>query len=77
MMRHCSVGIPKEIKPEEKRVAGLPEHVQRLRELGVDVLVQHDAGIASGHSDADYERAGAELVETMERCMHAPISSGR
>jgi len=66
MMRHCSVGIPKEIKPEEKRVAGLPEHVQRLRELGVDVLVQRDAGTASGHPDAEYERAGAELVETLE-----------
>ncbi|HPT98229.1 MAG TPA: alanine dehydrogenase, partial [Armatimonadota bacterium] len=60
------MGIPKEIKPEEKRVAGLPEHVQRLRELGVDVLVQRDAGTASGHPDAEYERAGAELVETLE-----------
>lgn len=65
-MEYCTVGIPKEIKPGERRVAGLPEHVRKLRGLGVRVLMQRDAGVGSGHPDADYERAGAELADTPE-----------
>ena len=63
--RPC-VGIPKEIKPGEYRVAGLPEHVRRLREMGAGVLVQRGAGAGSGYPDAQYERAGAEMVESPE-----------
>lgn len=59
------VGIPREIKPNEHRVAGLPEHVARLRGVGVRVLVQHDAGVGAGQDDGRYRQAGAEVVDSL------------
>lgn len=56
------VGIPKEIKDAEHRVAIIPAGVHALRARGHRVLVQHGAGIGSGLSDEVYTRAGAELV---------------
>ena len=50
-LRPRCVGIPKEIKRGEHRVAGLPEHARRLRALGCAVVVQNDAGTASGYAD--------------------------
>ncbi len=58
-----SIGIPKEIKSGEFRVAGLPEHVRQLRQIGCDVFVQHGAGAGAGYSDGQYEDAGAILVD--------------
>ena len=40
-----NVGIPKEITPNERRVAASPDTVQRLRKLGLEVLVQASAGV--------------------------------
>ena len=60
------VGIPREIKDGEHRVAGLPCQVRELVEMGCRVIVQRDAGAASGHLDEQYQAAGAELVETLE-----------
>ncbi len=57
-----TVGIVKEIKPGEFRVAGRPEHVRLLRALGSRVVVQAGAGARAGWSDADYRDAGAELA---------------
>lgn len=56
------IGVPKEIMPEEGRVALIPELVDKLCSMGHDVLVQSGAGVMSHHSDSDYVSAGATLV---------------
>ncbi|MXW39991.1 MAG: NAD(P) transhydrogenase subunit alpha [Synechococcus sp. SB0668_bin_15] len=59
----CKVLIPRERRPDEPRVAGSPETTRRLVGKGCVVLVESGAGQASGFSDQDYCKAGAELVE--------------
>ena len=54
------VGVPKEAAPGERRVALVPETVGRLGE-GVEVVVEHDAGVESGFMDAAYADAGATI----------------
>ena len=54
-----NIGIPKETRPGERRVACTPGEVGALRELGHRVLVERGAGDAAGFSDSDYEQAGA------------------
>ena len=61
------VGIPKEIKTEEKRVAMTPEGVSALVLHGHRVLVQEGAGVGSGMLDEAYRRAGAEVVEDVDK----------
>jgi alanine dehydrogenase len=56
------VGVPKEIKADENRVALLPVGAELLRHDGHRVLVEAGAGLGSGISDAEYVAAGAELV---------------
>jgi alanine dehydrogenase len=56
------IGVPKEIKLDEYRVAMLPVGVEELTRRGHRVLVEHGAGLGSGLSDHEYEAAGAELV---------------
>ncbi|HEX9584682.1 MAG TPA: NAD(P)-dependent oxidoreductase [Gammaproteobacteria bacterium] len=56
------IGIPKEIKPQEGRVAMLPPQVETLVGLGHRVLVEEGAGDLSGATAADYSAAGAQLV---------------
>lgn len=56
------IGLPKETKPDEYRVALLPVGVELLRRDGHEVLVQRGAGVGSGYEDADYETAGATMV---------------
>jgi alanine dehydrogenase len=56
------VGVPRETKPEEHRVAITPDGVHELAAAGVEVLVERDAGTHSSISDADYRAAGAEIV---------------
>lgn len=56
------VGIPKEIKDNENRVAAIPACVQALVSRGHKVLVQKGAGAGSGISDQTYEAAGAKIV---------------
>jgi len=58
------IGIPKEIKDNEYRVALPPEGVAELVSAGHTVLVEHRAGEGSGFADADYAAAGAALVST-------------
>ncbi len=58
------VGVPKEIKPDENRVAMVPSGVHALVERGHTVLVETNAGVGSGYSDADYRAVGAEIVTT-------------
>ena len=56
------VGVPREVKTDEHRVAMTPDGVAEMRHHGVTVLVERDAGTGSGISDDDYARAGAEIV---------------
>lgn len=60
------VGIPKEIKEDEYRVAILPVGVEELVQRGHKVLVQAGAGLGSGIADHAYLQAGAELVASGE-----------
>ena len=58
------VGVLREIKPDEYRVAMLPSGVEELTVCGHRVLFQRDAGNGSGISNQQYEDSGAEIVDT-------------
>src|SRR5436189_1420181 len=57
------IGVPKEIKEQEQRVALLPSVTNELTKNGHSVLVETNAGLGSGYSDQDYVKAGAEIVD--------------
>ena len=57
------IGVPREVKSDEYRVGMLPVGAELLTQDGHTVLVERGAGLGSGHADADYQAAGAELVE--------------
>ena len=57
------IGVPKEIKEQEQRVALLPSATNQLTRRGHSVLVERNAGLGSGYPDQDYVKAGAEIVE--------------
>ena len=57
------VGVPREIKEQEHRVALLPAGAYQLVRRGHQVLVERNAGTGAGYGDADYAQAGATLVE--------------
>ena len=57
------IGVPKEIKEQEQRVALLPSGANQLTRLGHSVLVEKNAGVGSGYPDEDYIKAGAEIVQ--------------
>jgi alanine dehydrogenase len=56
------VGVPRERKEGEHRVAITPDGVHELAAHGVSVLVEHDAGVDSAIADEEYRGAGAEIV---------------
>jgi alanine dehydrogenase len=56
------IGIPKEIKKQEHRVALLPSAAYQLIKRGHQVIVERGAGIGAGYPDEGYEQAGAKLV---------------
>ena len=60
------VGVPREIKTDEYRVAMLPVGVEELERAGHSVLVEAGAGLGSGLPDHDYLRSGAELVSSAD-----------
>jgi alanine dehydrogenase len=60
------IGVPKEIKIQEYRVALLPSAAYQLIKRGHQVVVERGAGVGAGYPDADYERAGAKLLDTHE-----------
>lgn len=60
------IGIPKEIKNNENRVAAMPAGVKEYVAHGHEVYVQSTAGLGSGFSDEDYVKAGAKILPTME-----------
>src|SRR5713226_9740811 len=57
-----TIGIPKEIKGQEYRVALLPSAAYQLIKRGHRVIVERSAGTGAGYPDADYDAAGATLV---------------
>lgn len=61
------VGIPKEIKNNENRVAVTPAGVKELTAHGHKVYVQTTAGVGSGFSDDDYIAAGAEMLDDIAK----------
>ncbi|MCA0969815.1 alanine dehydrogenase [Halobacillus litoralis] len=60
------IGIPKEIKNNENRVAMTPAGVVSLTNNGHDVFVETQAGLGSSFTDEQYEEAGATIVSTAE-----------
>src|ERR1044071_3030876 len=56
------VGVPKEIKGQEYRVALLPSAAYQLIKRGHQVVVERNAGAGAGYPDSDYSQAGATLV---------------
>src|SRR5215475_8812648 len=56
------IGVPKEIKGQEYRVALLPSAAYQLIRRGHQVVVERNAGAGAGYPDADYGQAGATLV---------------
>lgn len=60
------IGVPKEIKDHEYRVALPPQAVHEITRSGHQVLVERGAGEGSGFGDAEYEQAGAALLDAAE-----------
>ena len=59
-----TVGVPREVKTAEHRVAMTPDGVRELERFGVEVLVETGAGEGASITDADYIAAGADIVPT-------------
>ena len=57
------LAVPKESHPHETRAALTPETAKKFRALNLEVAVERGAGAAAGFADADYEAAGATLVD--------------
>jgi alanine dehydrogenase len=60
------VGIPKEVKDNEYRVAATPEGVRELVDAGHTVVIEERAGAGSGLAEERYKRSGAQFVATAE-----------
>lgn len=69
LLNRPTIGIPKEIKTHEYRVAVTPKQVQKLVQQGNRVVVGKDAGKGSGYSDMDYMKAGASVYQNT--CVYA------
>lgn len=57
------IGVPKEIKEQEQRVALVPSAAEQLKRRGHSVLVEKNAGAGAGYPDDEYARAGGEIVD--------------
>jgi alanine dehydrogenase len=60
------IGIPREIKNNENRVAMTPAGVVNLLNFGHEVFIETQAGMGSGFTDEDYTAAGAKIVNSAE-----------
>lgn len=56
------IGVPKEIRPGETRIAASPDSIKRFSRLGVEVLIQSEAGLKAAMSDDVLAAAGADIV---------------
>jgi len=57
------IGVPKEIKEQEQRIALVPSAAELLTKRGHIVLVEKNGGVGSGYPDEEYRKAGAEIVD--------------
>src|SRR5206468_3809973 len=71
--RRVIVGVPREIKPGEQRVALTPAGARELVEAGHRVLIEHGAGVGSGIRDDEYATVGAELAPVEEVWANAEL----
>ncbi len=71
--RQISIGIPSDIKDDEKRVALTPEAVNLLVEKGNEVFVQQGAGLGANYSDKDYSENGAILIDSAAKVYSADV----
>lgn len=60
------IGVPKEIKPDEYRVALTPAGAEMLTQAGHEVVIEKGAGLGSGFTDDFYENAGATVLDTAD-----------
>jgi alanine dehydrogenase len=65
------VGIPKEVKDSEYRVAATPEGIRELTRAGHDVVVEAGAGVGSALPDAEFEAAGAKILPDADEVFEA------
>lgn len=61
------IGVPREIKSHENRVALVPAGVIELKKNGHTVLIEKNAGLGSGFPDEKYIKAGAKIIEDVEQ----------
>jgi H+-translocating NAD(P) transhydrogenase subunit alpha len=61
--------VPKEMDPAERRVPVIPQDVAKLVGTGIEVTVESGMGVASRHSDAAYEEAGASVSADRAGCL--------
>ncbi len=64
-------GVPKETYPGERRVAVIPAVAPSLAKLGIELLIEKDAGLAAGFPDAGYVEKGAKIAATREEVFTA------
>ena len=67
------IGIPRETRDSETRVAATPETVKKYVAAGHEVFVEKDAGLAAHFSDQAYEQAGAKIVDAAQALSSALI----
>lgn len=65
-MSYYIIGIPKELKENEKRIVFKPLEIQKLIKIGFSIIIQKDAGALSNYSDYDYINVGAKILDTIE-----------
>src|SRR5688572_19805141 len=63
------IGIPRERRPHELRVAATPDSVKKLIALGAEMLVEAGAGEGSAYTDEAYRTAGATIVPDEAACL--------
>ncbi|GAB3535703.1 Re/Si-specific NAD(P)(+) transhydrogenase subunit alpha [Arthrobacter tecti] len=72
------VGVKRETRPGERRVAATPATVRQLAKLGLEVVIEAEAGTHAGHDDAAYREAGADVVPRLGQvdvlCHVAPLT---
>jgi NAD(P) transhydrogenase subunit alpha len=73
------VGIKRETRVGERRVAATPASVRQLAKLGLEIAVESGAGVHAGHDDAAYRSAGADVVPRLDEfavlCHVAPLTA--
>ncbi len=65
------IGVPKEVKDNERRVSMQPDGVTELVHHGHEVIVEAEAGIGAGFEDEEYESCGARIVDTPDEVFEA------